>query len=185
MDSGNDYVIQVKDNQKLLCIGVKETVQNEELIDEFITEEINKGRREKRSVRLYNYNERYISKEWANVKRVIEVINEGVRGKRKYYERHFYLSSLKENRAEVYAKGIRQHWYIENKLHWVKDVILNEDNCLIQEKVIVANLSLIKSVIISLFRIQGYSSIKKAIERFKNRAQDTSDLMGINCILNT
>ncbi|MDM9582572.1 MULTISPECIES: hypothetical protein [unclassified Nostoc] len=25
---------------------------------------------------------------------------------------------------------IRDHWSIENQLHWVKDVTLNEDNCI-------------------------------------------------------
>jgi predicted transposase YbfD/YdcC len=26
-----------------------------------------------------------------------------------------------------FAQGIREHWGIENRLHWVKDVIFGED----------------------------------------------------------
>lgn len=41
-------------------------------------------------------------------------------------EIHYYVS----NRllpVERYARAIRQHWYIENKLHYVKDVSFQED----------------------------------------------------------
>ena len=41
-------------------------------------------------------------------------------------EVHYYVS----NRllpVEKYARAIRQHWYIENKLHHVKDVAFQED----------------------------------------------------------
>ncbi len=41
-------------------------------------------------------------------------------------EVHYYVS----NRllpVEKYARSIRQHWYIENKLHHVKDVAFQED----------------------------------------------------------
>lgn len=177
MDGGNDYVIQVKENQKLLCRGIEQTIQNDEMIDECNKEEKNRGRLEKRRVRIYAFDERYISNEWKNVNRIIEVVNEGVRDQKEYYEKHYYISSLKDNEAVVFAKGIRQHWSIENKLHWVKDVIQNEDDCLIKEKPIVANLSLIKSVTISLFKIHGYKSIKKALERFRNRVPDCIGLI--------
>lgn len=182
VDGGNDYVIQVKENQKLLCRGIEKTIQNGEVINECKTEEKNRGRLEKRRVRIYAYDERYISNEWKNVNRIIEVVNEGIRDRKEYYEKHYYISSLKDNKADVFAKGIRQHWSIENKLHWVKDVIQNEDDCLIEEKSLIANLSLIKSVAISIFRTQGYLSIKKALERFRNRVPDCFELIEINNI---
>lgn len=86
-----------------------------------------------------------------------------------YSKNHFYISSLDDNKADVFAKGIRSHWSIENRLHWVKDVILNEDNSRIRSGKIVRNLSLVKSTIINVFRLNGYTSIKKAIEQFANR----------------
>lgn len=182
MDGGNDYVIQVKENQKLLCRGIKQTLQNGEMIDEYKKEEKNKGRLERRRVRIYCYDEGYISNEWKNIHRIIEVINDGIRDQKEYFETHYYISSLEYDEASVFAEGIRQHWSIENKLHRVKDVIQNEDDCLIEEKSIAANLSLIKSIVISLFRKNGFQSTKKAIERFKNRVTDCCELIELKHI---
>lgn len=179
VDGGNDYVIQVKANQKKLCKGIEKTIQSGVLLDEYQKKETNKGRTEIRRVRLFGNDEHHISSEWEKVNRIVEIQNSGVRDGHPYSERHLYISSLTENSAEVFAKGIREHWSIENKLHRVKDVNQNEDNSLIEEKRIAANLSLIKSVTISLFRLHGYHSIKKALERFKNRVQECSKLIGI------
>lgn len=179
MDGGNDYVIQVKANQTKLCKGIEKTIQSGVLLDEHQKMETNKGRIEIRRVRLYGSDEHYISSEWKNVNRIVEIQNSGVREGHPYSERHLYISSLTENSAVVFAKGIREHWSIENKLHRVKDVFQNEDNSLIEEKRIAANLSLIKSVTISLFRLHGYLSIKKAFEMFRNRVPECSQLIGI------
>jgi predicted transposase YbfD/YdcC len=182
VDSGNEYVIQVKSNQKALFTGVEKTIRRTAIIDEYENQELNKGRVENRRVRIYKYDERFISKDWKNLNRIVQVVNMGIRGGNKYFEKHYYISSLIENKAEVFAKGIREHWSIENNLHRVKDVIQNEDNSLIVDKRIAANLSLIKSITISLFRLNGYRSIKRALERFKNRVSDCSHLIGIKPI---
>lgn len=179
MDGGNEYVIQVKRNQIFLRQGIIKTIKEGPILDQFEKVEMNKGRRETRRVRVYKKNDRHISKDWESVNRIIEVINSGTREGAKYEEKHYYISSLKENKAEIFGNGIRNHWAIENKLHRVKDVIQNEDNCLIEEKRIAANLSIIKSVTISLFKLNGYYSIKKALERFRNRVSDCGELIGI------
>ena len=41
-------------------------------------------------------------------------------------ERRFYLSSLGPD-AQTFARAVRGHWGIENKLHWVMDVNFGED----------------------------------------------------------
>lgn len=180
VDGGNDYVIQVKGNQKELCRGIKQTIEHGKMLDEDKQGGKNKGRQESRTVKVYDYDERFISKSWKNVHSIIEVVNEGTRNQKGYYEKHYYISSLKDTKAIVFAEGIRRHWSIENQLHWVKDVIQNEDDCLIEEKSIVANLSLVKSIVISLFRQKGFKSVKKAIERFKNRIDDCCVLIDLN-----
>ncbi|MEY3554685.1 MAG: hypothetical protein RLZZ580_738, partial [Cyanobacteriota bacterium] len=56
----------------------------------------------------------------------IKVERRGSRGDKTYEETAYYISSLTES-AQVFAKIIRGHWKIENQLHWVKDVIFEED----------------------------------------------------------
>lgn len=183
MDSGNEYVIQVKTNQKSLFAGIQKIVKKGKPIDKFVKKETNKGRKEKRTVRLFLNNSGHIPTGWKKVNRIIEITNEGLRDGENYFEKHYYISSLKQNEAKFFGKGIRSHWSIENNLHRVKDVIQNEDDSLIVEKRISANLSLIKSVAISVFRINGYASVKYALERYRNRVEDCIELIGINPIL--
>ncbi len=182
MDGGNDYVIQVKTNQKKLYQGIVKSIEHDVPIDTYVKEEKNRGRLEKRKVEIYKCNETYISSSWKNLNRVIRVTNEGIRNKKPYHEIHLYISSLNENDAGVFAKGIRNHWSIENQLHWVKDVIQKEDGSMIIQKQIASNLSFIKSIAISVFRIKGFHSIKKAIERFKNKIPETCELIGLKYI---
>lgn len=41
-------------------------------------------------------------------------------------ERRFYISSLPLE-AALFARAVREHWHIENRLHWVLDVVFHED----------------------------------------------------------
>ena len=41
-------------------------------------------------------------------------------------ECRFYISSLALD-AELFARAVRQHWHIENRLHWTLDVVFHED----------------------------------------------------------
>ena len=41
-------------------------------------------------------------------------------------ERRFHISSLPLG-AELFARAVRQHWHVENRLHWVLDVVFHED----------------------------------------------------------
>ncbi|MBA3687142.1 MAG: ISAs1 family transposase, partial [Planctomycetes bacterium] len=41
-------------------------------------------------------------------------------------ERRYYLSSLPLD-ARLFARAVRCHWHVENRLHWVLDVVFHED----------------------------------------------------------
>jgi len=45
---------------------------------------------------------------------------------RKSSERRYYLSSVKLD-AQAFAAAVRAHWGIENRLHWVLDVVFHDD----------------------------------------------------------
>ncbi len=46
-------------------------------------------------------------------------------------EVQFYLRSLPVD-AQLNGRAIRQHWGIENQVHWTLDVTFNEDQCRIR-----------------------------------------------------
>ena len=48
-------------------------------------------------------------------------------------ERRYYLTSLPCD-ATQFAKAVREHWGVENSLHWVLDVSFREDDCRIAQR---------------------------------------------------
>ncbi len=75
-----------------------------------------------------------------------------------YEETAYYISSLTES-AQVFAKIIRGHWKIENQLHWVKDVIFEEDKSEISDFQAASNWSILTTIGLNLFRGLGFLSI--------------------------
>jgi len=43
-------------------------------------------------------------------------------------EKRYYISSCNDS-AENLLTAVRSHWEVENKLHWVLDVVFREDDC--------------------------------------------------------
>jgi predicted transposase YbfD/YdcC len=64
-------------------------------------------------------------------------------------EKRFFLSSLSvEDERQIAA--IRQHWSIENSLHWVLDVTFQEDTSRVREHHARHNLALLRKIAINL-----------------------------------
>jgi len=74
----------------------------------------------------------------------------------------YYISSVISNDASLFARGVRKHWLIENKLHWVKDAIQKEDTTRHNYGNAAENMSLIRNIAINIFRNNGYDSVKHA-----------------------
>lgn len=66
-------------------------------------------------------------------------------------KKHYYISSLAPN-AEVIASKVRDHWKVENTLHWTLDVIFGEDQSRIRDKIGAQNLSFLRKFAISLLK---------------------------------
>lgn len=69
----------------------------------------------------------------------------------------YYVSDVKYT-AKRFYKGIREHWSIENKLHWVKDVVMMEDKSAITNIHLAPILSLLRSHVIELAYL-NYGSV--------------------------
>ena len=172
VEGGNDYVVQVKGNQKKLKSGIQEYVDKNNNDDRYYEKEKNKGRDENRETKVYKNVKGSEFAKWKGIRDIIVVHRWGIREDEEFDETHYFISSRKNSSAKIYAKGIRRHWWIENKLHWVKDVILKEDDSLIKDKQLAENLSLIRIIVMNLYRLRNYESIKYAIEKYVNRLDE-------------
>jgi len=90
---------------------------------------------------------------WAGLATLVMVLRESVdhtTGK-KTEEVRYFISSLPA-RAKRLAAAVRQHWGIENSLHWVLDVAFNEDRMRVRDRNAISNLALLNRLAVSLLR---------------------------------
>jgi len=88
---------------------------------------------------------------WEGLKSVgmVESIRE-VDGKSSV-ERRYYLSSLPLN-VELFARAVRGHWGVENKLHWVMDVCFGEDQSRARAGYAAENLATLRRLALNLLK---------------------------------
>jgi len=66
-------------------------------------------------------------------------------------ERRYYLTSLGADAAR-FARAVRGHWGIENSVHWVLDVPMNEDQCRVRQQAAAQNLATLRAMCLNLLR---------------------------------
>ena len=98
-------------------------VSSQKAIAEAATEEKNRGRFEQRILRIYDV-PNVIKEGWPSVGKIITVRRIRTEKGKTTDSLHYYITSLKSNDPMLYLGLIRRHWWVENKLHYVKDVCL-------------------------------------------------------------
>ena len=89
--------------------------------------------------------------EWPGLTNIIMVEYDcEVAGKTRH-ETRFYISSICAS-AEFMANAIRQHWGVENGLHWVMDMVFRDDECRIRKDNSPANFTTIKHMASNILR---------------------------------
>lgn len=131
IDKGGDYILALKGNQSSLHDDISLFFQDKELTQHLeIYEETDAGhgRIEIRKCTVTDdigwLKKRH--EKWKNLTSIAMVESVRDLGKKTTKERRFYISSHEAN-AEFIGKSVRAHWGVENKLHWVLDVVCGED----------------------------------------------------------
>jgi predicted transposase YbfD/YdcC len=75
-------------------------------------------------------------------------------------ERRYYLSSATLS-AKHFAAAVRAHWHVENRLHWVMDVVFHDDLMRLRTNNGPANMAALKHMSLNLIRnIDDKASLK-------------------------
>ena len=82
---------------------------------------------------------------------VVETIRAAYPGAVITSDYRIYISSLIRS-ATAFGTMIRQHWDIENKLHWSLDVTFNEDRCRIRKDHAAENMVALRHIVLNLLR---------------------------------
>ena len=168
VDRGGDYALTVKDNQARLredleaCVGqiLEHGVAGRDY-HTYDQVEYGHGREETRSyVVIPNPQGIRDQAEWPKLSVVgVCYCERTVQGKTSFESRYFIGS--KKARARYYGRALRNHWRIENNLHWQLDVSFAEDGNQTANRQGAANLALIRKLALSLLkRHPGKGSIR-------------------------
>jgi predicted transposase YbfD/YdcC len=183
-----DYVLALKGNQDSLHEAVVELFADARANDFYRKDparriahdyhevlEKDHGRMERR--RYWVISGRHVAeltqaKEWAGLQSVCMVERTlWVDGKETVVEARYFISSLVGSASKL-ARAIRQHWRIENGLHYVLDVALGEDACPIWKGNGPENLGILRRFAVTL--LKGEKTSRRGLKaRSKQAGWDT------------
>jgi predicted transposase YbfD/YdcC len=166
LDSGGEYVLALKENQAALLAGAREVL--EQASPEERAEESSKshGRFEQRCAVVVPDSKLAEQHAFPGIRAVARIDTvRRVEGKaEERTSRHFLLSQPLA--ADKLLHVVRTHWSIENQLHWVLDVVFDEDRARNRKDNGPENLALVRKLALNLLRTHpDKASIRRKVKR--------------------
>lgn len=160
LDRGADYLLAVKDNQPSLHAEIARYFDDaaKAALNRFETTDGEHGRIEVRrhfvscEVDWLTTNRRFPGEpRFPGLKAIAMVEAEVERGGKTSRERRYYLCSMAID-ARLFARAVRCHWHIENRLHWVLDVVFHEDLSRLRSGAGPQNMATVRHMAMNLIR---------------------------------
>ena len=158
---GGDYLLALKGNRPALFADVVAFFADpptDMTLSAHTTTDADHGRIEERRHRVC-HNTRWLFSDrrypdephFPHLAMIAMVENHVEREGRKSTERRYYLSSVKLD-AQAFAAAVRAHWGIENRLHWVLDVVFHDDLTRLRTGSGPQNMAVVKHIAMNLVR---------------------------------
>ena len=158
--AGADYLLAVKANQPTLQTEIETFFQDAPSaeLDTFTDLDKGHGRIEERTVTVAREVE-WLSgdrrfpgeRRLPDVAAIIKVATRTELKDRGRFDTRYYISSA-DLTAEAAANAVRGHWGIENRLHWVLDVVFDEDQSRLRTGYGARNMAVVRHFAINLVR---------------------------------
>ncbi len=202
LESGGDYVLPVKANHKQVYEDIErlfrrptettfQTAYNilkaehqdwGETLDTRKTVDQAHGRFETRRLTASTALNEYI--DWPGVRQVFECTytRKNLRTGEVACQTHYGITSLEPNRATAadLLRLKRGHWAIENKSHWIRDMLLGEDASQVRCGAIPAVMAALRNTALSILRLAGYEAIAKTMRYFAAHPKQALTLLKNN-----
>jgi predicted transposase YbfD/YdcC len=174
IEQGADYVLALKGNQGNLHDDVRELFrsareQNFKNVEHQFYETVEKGhgRIETRHYWTMGNTEYLIGAEkWRGLKSIGMVESERIINGNVSTEQRYYLLSF-ESDVHKFAESVRNHWSIENQLHWILDVGFKEDASRSSSGYSAENLAVIRHIGLNLLSRDKKSKVGVKAKRLK------------------
>ena len=153
------YVLAVKGNQGVLYRDVVSLFQEAESVDyRFLAHDhyrqINKGHgrieiRECWTISDPIYLDYLQDLRWKDLRSIVKVTAERRIGEKRETQTRYYITNLAGNAKQLLG-AVRDHWSIENSLHWVLDIAFNEDQSRVRKGNGAPNLAILRQIALNL-----------------------------------
>jgi predicted transposase YbfD/YdcC len=159
VERGGDYVLTVKDNQPQLLEDIEacftQALENDFRgwdHDSWETQERGHGRQETRCYTILRDPQGIRQAQaWEGLRVIGMCCSERTVQDKTSEEVRFFIGSKKAS-AKTYGKALRNHWGIENGLHWLMDVTFAEDKNRVTKRHGAENLALVRRLALSLLK---------------------------------
>lgn len=175
VEGKGDYLIALKGNQKTSYELAKQLISDNKdreivnIVTKCHSEEKKHGRFEERTciaVSYGNTTEPMFKNKFKGLKTIVGIISKRtiIATGKTTEETRYYITSLDNKDPERLASIVRQHWSIENNLHWQLDVTFKEDESR-KVKNAARNFSTITKIALSLLKrdktVKGSMNLKR------------------------
>lgn len=122
-----------------------------------------------------------LGQKWKGLKQGFEITRERTIGGQKTVEVVYGITSLSADRADAATllRYVRNHWLIENQLHYVRDVTLREDDCRVRSGNAPQILAALRNTMIHLLANAPAKSRPEAIEQLQINPDRARQLIGV------
>jgi predicted transposase YbfD/YdcC len=110
----------------------------------------------------------FLAGQWAGVAQVFRLTRTVIEDGKTRTEVVYGITSLSPARASAarLLQLIREHWTIENRLHWRRDVTLREDHCQVRKGDAPRVLAVLNSFLLAVFDFLGVSNVPQQMRIF-------------------
>ena len=174
VEGKGDYLLAVKDNQLKLKKAIEATLSTRKpeayvnlLIDFCEEREKNRNREEvRRCWTTTSLSKLEMVEEWKGLTQIAMLESVRTINGETSIERRYYISSATASSKEI-LQASRNHWGVENKLHWVLDMAFREDECRVRKGYGAENLARLRHFALNLLKQDKTAKIGVKNKRLK------------------
>ncbi len=173
-DAGADYVFTVKANRPKLLAALKKLPRNKVPTGSRSTE-TGHGRRATRTIKVIDLPALPGWPEFVGVSQVAQLRRTVAKAGKKSVEVVYLITSVDRHDAPpaVLAAWVQNHWGIENRLHWVRDVTFDEDRSQVRTGPLPRIMASLRNTALNLLRLIGRTEIAAATRHHSHHPDQT------------
>ncbi len=103
---------------------------------------------------------------WKGLRSIGMIQSERTIGQKTTKETKYYIMSF-EKKVQTFASAVRDHWGIENKVHWVLDIAFREDDSRVRAGHADHNLAVLRHIALNLLRQEETAKVGIKTRRLK------------------